>query len=99
LLGRFWCGESFLVLGNWCWVDICLYKKPDLCIVDASVALVGTHLSGKRRNLGLILASFDPVAVDAVGSELLGHDPKKIQYLTLANSLLGSLDNIEILNG
>jgi len=67
--------------------------------VDASVALAGTHLSGKRRKLGLILASFDPVAVDAVGSELLGHDPKKIQYLTLANSMLGSLENIEILNG
>ena len=80
-------------------VDICLYKKPDLCVVDASVALSGTHLSGKCRNLGLILASFDPVAVDAVGSELLGHNPKKIQYLTLADGLLGSLDNIEILQG
>jgi len=78
-------------------VDICLYKKPDLCVVDASVALSGTHLSGTRRNLGLILASFDPVAVDAVGSALLGHDPKSIQYLTLADGLLGSLENIEIL--
>lgn len=80
-------------------VDICIYKKPDLCIVDASVALSGTHLSGKSRNFGLILASFDPVAVDAVGSELLGHDPKKIHYLTLANNVLGSFDNIKILNG
>jgi uncharacterized protein (DUF362 family) len=80
-------------------VDICLYKKPDLCVVDASVALVGTHLSGKPRNLGLILASFDPVAVDAVGSYLLGHNPKKIEYLTLANGLLDSLDNIEVLQG
>lgn len=78
-------------------VDICLYKKPDLCVVDASVALSGTHLSGTRRNLGLILASFDPVAIDAVGSELLGHNPKTIQYLTLADGLLGSLENIEIL--
>ncbi len=80
-------------------VDICMYKKPDLCVVDASVALTGSHLSGKSKKLGLILASFDPVAVDAVGSELLGHEPKKIQYLTLANNMLGSLDNIEILNG
>ena len=58
-----------------------------------------THLSGKNKNLGLILVSFDAAAIDAVGSELLGHNPKKIQYLTLANSVLGSLDNIEILNG
>ena len=78
-------------------VDVCLYKKPDLCVVDATVALSGMHLSGKHRNLGLILAGFDPVAVDAVGSELLGHNPNKIEYLTLANGLLGSLENIEIL--
>jgi hypothetical protein len=39
------------------------------------------------------------VAVDAVGSELLGHNPKRIQYLTLADGLLGSLDDIEILKG
>lgn len=80
-------------------VDICLYKKPGLCVVDASVALSGMHLSGTRRDLGLILASFDPVAVDAVGSALLGHDPKSIGYLTLADGLLGSLENIEILEG
>jgi len=80
-------------------VDMCLYKKPGLCIVDASVALSGMHLSGKARNLGLILASFDPVAVDAVGSELLGHNPKRVQYLTLADRILGSLYNIEIING
>jgi uncharacterized protein (DUF362 family) len=80
-------------------VDVCLYKKPDLSVVDASVALKGMHLSGTPKNLGLILAGFDPVAVDALGSELLGHNPKKLQYLTLANGQLGSMDNIEILSG
>ena len=80
-------------------VDICLYKRPDLCVVDASVALSGSHLWGESKNLGLILAGFDMVAVDAVGSELLGHNPKRIQYLSLADGLLGSLDNIEILEG
>jgi uncharacterized protein (DUF362 family) len=80
-------------------VDVCLYKRPGLCVVDASVALAGSHLSGKRRNLGLILASFDPVAVDAVGSELLGHNPRKIKYLTLADGFLGSIDKIEIIQG
>ena len=57
------------------------------------------HLAGETKKIGLILASFDPVAVDAVGSELLGHNPKKIEYLRLANGLLGSMDNIEILDG
>lgn len=72
-------------------VDVCLFKKPDLCVVDASVALAGMHLSGTEKKLGLILASFDPVAVDAEGSRLMGHDPQKIEYLTLADGLLGSI--------
>lgn len=80
-------------------MDVCLYKKPDLCVADASVALTGMHLSGKHKDLGFVLASFDPVAVDAVGSELLGHNPKRIKYLTLANGLLGSLDDIEVIEG
>lgn len=78
-------------------VDICTYKKPDLSIVDASVALKGTHLSGKHKKLDLILAGFDPVAVDTIGSELLGHNPKNIEYLTLADGLLGTMNNIEII--
>ena len=77
--------------------DICLYKKPDLCVVDASVALAGMHLSGTARKLDLILASLDPVAIDAVGSELMGHKPGTIEYLTLANGVLGDMDNIEIM--
>jgi uncharacterized protein (DUF362 family) len=56
------------------------------------------HLAGIHRNFGLILAGFDPAAVDTVGSELLGHDPKKMLYMTLANGLLGNMDNIEIIN-
>ena len=79
--------------------DVCLYKKPDLSIVDASVALKGMHLAGTHKNTGLILAGFDPVAVDTIGSELLGHNPRRLEYLTLANGLLGSMDNIKILNG
>ncbi|MGD0089960.1 MAG: DUF362 domain-containing protein [Planctomycetota bacterium] len=79
--------------------DVCLYKRPDLCVVDAVVALTGMHLAGTPLKLGLLLASFDPVAVDAVGSELLGHDPRKIEYLRLANGVLGSMDNIRILEG
>jgi uncharacterized protein (DUF362 family) len=77
-------------------VDVCRYKRPDLSIVDASVALTGMHLAGKKKKIGLILAGFDPVAVDTVGSELLGHDPRRLTYLTLADGLLGTMDDIEI---
>jgi len=77
--------------------DVCLYKKPGLSVVDAVVGLKGMHLAGTAKKIGLILASFDAVAVDAVGSELLGHNPKKIEYLCLANGRLGTMDDIEIL--
>jgi uncharacterized protein (DUF362 family) len=78
-------------------VDFCLHKKPDLCVVDAVVALTGMHLSGISKNLGLILTGFDPVAVDAVGSELLGHDPRKIDYLRLAEGVIGSMNDIKLM--
>ncbi len=79
-------------------VDVCLYKKPDLSVVDATVALKGMHLSGRHDNMNLILAGLDPVAVDTVGSKLLGHNPKKLPYLTLSHNLHGSMENIEIIN-
>jgi len=79
-------------------VDVCTYKKPDLCIVDAVTALKGMHLAGDKMKFNLILASFDPVAVDTVGSELLGHNPRSIEYLTLADGLLGNMNNIKIVS-
>ena len=80
-------------------VDVCLYKRPDLCVVDATTALTGMHLSGTPKRLDLILASFDPVAVDAVGSKLLGHDPARIEYLKLAQGVLGDMESTRILEG
>lgn len=78
--------------------DICLYKKPSLSIIDASVALTGSHLWGANKKLGFIVASFDPVAADAVGSSLLGHDPAKIEYLARSNGVLGEMDSIEVVS-
>ena len=79
-------------------VDICLYKKPSLSIIDASVALTGSHLWGANKKLDFIVASFDPVAADAVGSSLLGHDPAKIEYLARTNGVLGEMDSIEVVS-
>jgi uncharacterized protein (DUF362 family) len=77
-------------------VDVCLYKKPDLSVVDASVALTGGHLAGKKKSVNLILAGFDPVAVDAVGSQLLGHKLGRVPYLTAAEGRLGTMRDIQI---
>jgi len=63
----------------------------------ADVALEGMHLAGTPRRLDTILASFDPVAVDAIGSQMLGHDPVSIEYLRLSDGVLGEVPTRETL--
>ena len=77
-------------------VDVCLYKKPELSVIDASVAMIGQHLNGRPKKLGRILAGADPVATDATAAALLGHTPEKIKYLQLAHGRLGSLHDIQL---
>jgi uncharacterized protein (DUF362 family) len=51
----------------------------DLCIVDGNI------VSGiQPRKLGLVMASQDPVAVDAAAAEIAGLNPRRIKYLQLA---------------
>ena len=71
--------------------------------------LVSTHKEDKLRGLKFyVVQKLDMrgkpaggyvVAVDAVGSRLLGHDPRKIEYLTLANGVLGDMDDIQVIEG
>ena len=54
--------------------------KPDLCIID------GIIVKGiKTLKLALIMASTDPVAIDAAASEIAGINPRSIKYLELAS--------------
>jgi uncharacterized protein (DUF362 family) len=53
--------------------------KFDLCIIDGNI------ISGaKPRRLGLVMASKDPVAIDAAAAKIAGINPKTIRYLSLA---------------
>jgi len=53
--------------------------RPGLCIIDGIIA------KGIRTlKLGLIMASKDPVAIDAAASEIAGINPNSIKYLELA---------------
>lgn len=61
-------------------------KVPiDLSIVSCDKAMVGTGpSSGKSVDTpGLIIASTDPVAADAVGARLLGFLPQAVAYYTM----------------
>jgi uncharacterized protein (DUF362 family) len=51
----------------------------DLCIID------GTVVSGVQpRRLGLVMASTDPVAIDAAAAKTAGINPNSIKYFHLA---------------
>lgn len=60
-------------------VDLQLYWKPRLHLVDAVVAMEGNGpTAGTPHPLGLVLASEDPFALDAVCAGLLGLTPDRV---------------------
>ncbi len=82
-------------------LDLYTLINPALSIVDGIVAMEGKGPgSGKPRNLGLIIAGADAVAVDAVITETIGASPE--QYIALKIALdehygIAQINNIEVL--
>ena len=59
--------------------------KPCLSIMDGIVGVEGRGpTNGKPRRLDLVLASRDPVALDAAAMRLVGLDPRKCQHVVMA---------------
>jgi uncharacterized protein (DUF362 family)/Pyruvate/2-oxoacid:ferredoxin oxidoreductase delta subunit len=82
-------------------VDVFQLRVPDLFLVDAVVGMEGNGpASPDLRDIGLILASDNGVALDAVIATLMGCDPGLLRFLQKAKEAgLGDhdLDKIEIL--
>ena len=82
-------------------VDLNRFLKPRLFVMDGVMAMEGNGpRGGKPRQMGVLLASADPVALDASFCRMIGLDPAGI--LTNAAGLeagLGSYraEDIEIL--
>lgn len=76
-------------------------RPPDLFIVDAVVGMEGNGpASIDLRNIGLVLASDNAVALDAVIATMMGCNPAKLRFLQKAHEFgLGSydLDKIQII--
>jgi uncharacterized protein (DUF362 family)/Pyruvate/2-oxoacid:ferredoxin oxidoreductase delta subunit len=67
-------------------VDVLRAVRPTLSIMDAVVGMDGQGPSaGRPKEIGLILASTDPVALDAVACSCAGIDPMSIPTLRLAH--------------
>ena len=75
-----------------CIADFCLYKKPDLNIVDAYRVLMSDGPDGPRdtkdAHVSLkktLLMSKDIVAVDAAATRIFGKNPEDIGYIKIAH--------------
>jgi len=75
---------------HWAGIDECIADLHSLfpkafSIVDGVVAMEGNGpIQGHPRQLGVVVAGADPVAVDATCCRIMGLDPKEIRHLTLA---------------
>jgi len=80
-------------------VDLFSAVRPQLHIMDAIVGMEGDGPgNGDLRNIGLVLAGPDGVALDRVALAVAGIGPDQVYYLKEAASRrLGSLDNVRVL--
>jgi uncharacterized protein (DUF362 family)/NAD-dependent dihydropyrimidine dehydrogenase PreA subunit len=82
-------------------IDIYSSVKPKLSVMDAVVGMEGEGpRHGSPKQIGLIFASYDSVALDAVASKTIGYEPMDILTTKLATERglgNGILDKIKIL--
>lgn len=83
-------------------VDISTALKPALCIIDGTFGQEGYGpLAGITKEIGLIMASKDIVACDAVAATVMGYDPREIEIIRIAGEVAGigemDLDKIKVL--
>jgi uncharacterized protein (DUF362 family)/Pyruvate/2-oxoacid:ferredoxin oxidoreductase delta subunit len=80
--------------------DVFAANVPQLTIMDAISAMQGEGPAGGTvRHLGIILASRDPVAVDAVAGRIIGLDPAEIdttQHCHRRGLGIGQLEDIKV---
>ncbi len=81
-------------------VDLLLAVRPTLAVMDAVVGMEGNGpRNGRPRPIGALIASTDPVALDAIACQLVGLDPLMVPTTRLANEQsvgIGDLARIEL---
>jgi uncharacterized protein (DUF362 family) len=76
-----------------CIADFCLYRKPDLNVVDAYRVLMSHGPAGPANPAAAdvqmkktLLLSRDIVAVDAAAAKIFGKEPDDIGYIRIAHA-------------
>ncbi|HPD16692.1 MAG TPA: DUF362 domain-containing protein [Planctomycetota bacterium] len=81
-------------------LDIYAVVRPRLALIDGIVAMEGEGPShGKVRPLGLLIASEDSVAADAVACRVIGYPPRAVKLFEQAEERglgVGDLKQIEV---
>jgi len=79
-------------------VELFSIRVPDLFIMDAVVGMEGNGpVSTDLRDIGLILASDNGVALDSVVATMMGLDPERLRFLRKAKEMaLGDYDMNQI---
>ncbi len=81
--------------------DIFSAVRPQLTIMDGIIAMEGEGpAAGNLRRLGVILASQDTVALDAVATKIIGVNPMDIHTTRYSDERglgIGNLENIEVI--
>jgi uncharacterized protein (DUF362 family) len=83
-------------------VDLNQVRSSDMVIVDGTCTILHWGMVDEyleTHQLNLTIAGFDPVAVDAVSSKVLGIDPRSLRFLSWAEKKgLGraNLDDIDV---
>ncbi|MFZ0724147.1 MAG: DUF362 domain-containing protein [Desulfobacterales bacterium] len=75
-------------------VEVFRLRVPDLFIMDAVVGMEGNGpASPELREIGLVLAADNAVALDAVVARMMGLDPGRLRFLQKAKTMgLGDFD-------
>jgi uncharacterized protein (DUF362 family) len=78
--------------------DLNRFYKPDLSIIDGVIGMEGFGpTDGAPKHVGVLIASKDPVAADAVAARIIGIKPSRIGYLKHAKKKgIGTWENIEV---
>lgn len=78
-------------------VDLTATIHPALSIVDGIVGMEGDGpIMGRPRPVGVIAMGTDLPAVDATCARLIGLDPTKMPYLSVAGQFIGNIDTMRI---
>jgi len=79
--------------------DLNRYRHADFSIIDATIGMSESHLWGHTCDPppGLLIAGYDPLAVDAFGCKTLNIDWRHVGHIAMVNGELGIAEPLQVL--